>query len=109
VEIAKGILEDRRRRAEIFGRAMFGEPAWELLLTLYVIDHNRKQPTIGRLAHAAHVAMSTAMRWLLYLEGHGLIARQEHPTDARSAMVAMTDKGKQMLATYFSATMTPRL
>ena len=108
VQLAETIIEARRRRAEIFNPAMFGEPAWELLLTLFVMDREGPRLTIGRLAQIAGTKLTTALRWLEYLEDQGLITRQQHPTDARKAFVALTDKARETLASYLSQTLTPR-
>jgi DNA-binding MarR family transcriptional regulator len=109
VPIARAILEDRKRRAQIFSPGMFGEPAWELLLNLYVMDKHGPRLTIGRLIQLAGAAPSTSLRWLEYLVVQGLISREQHPTDARTAFVELTDKARDALGTYLSQTLTPRL
>jgi len=87
---------------------MFGEPAWDLLLNLYVMDRKDSRLTIGHLIQLAGTAQTTSLRWLEYLEDQGLITRQQHPTDARKAFVALTDKARETLASYLSQTLTPR-
>jgi DNA-binding MarR family transcriptional regulator len=109
VEIARAILEDRRRRCQIFNPGMFGEPAWELLLNLYVMDKHGPRLTIGQLIQIAGVAQATALRWLEYLRDQELITREEHPTDARTAYVALTDKAREALSLYLCQTLTPRI
>ena len=34
--IAKRLYRDRRRRADVFNADLFGEPAWDMLLDLYI-------------------------------------------------------------------------
>jgi DNA-binding MarR family transcriptional regulator len=109
IRLAEAILEDRRRRAELFNPAMFGEPAWELLLTLFVMDRDGPRLTIGRLAQAAGAKLTTALRWLDYLEDQKLIRREEHPGDARTSFVQLTDKARQALRLYLSGTLTSNL
>jgi predicted transcriptional regulator len=103
---AREILANRKRRHDIFGRAIFGEPAWEMLLLLYVAEAGRRQ-TISRLAELAGASKSTGLRWVDYLEGQGLIRRESHPTDKRAAFVELTDKGKDALELYLSDTLPP--
>lgn len=103
---ARDILANRRRRQDIFGRAMFGEPAWEMLLLLYVLESGPRQ-TIGRLADLAGASRSTALRWIDYLDAQRLIRRDAHPTDRRAAFVELTDKGKEALELYLSDTLPP--
>jgi DNA-binding MarR family transcriptional regulator len=104
IERARHEFNERRRRVALFGRAMFGEPAWDMLLTLYILDVSGQRQTIGALLHFSGTPMSTAKRWLDYLEAHGLVCREEHPTDRRTAFVALSDKARNMLNLYYSGT-----
>ena len=106
--IARALLEDRRRRSRLFNPGMFGEPGWELLLNLYVNDQDGARLTIGKLIQIAGTAQSTSLRWLDYLEDQGLISREAHPTDARTAFVALTDKARGSLTSYLSQMLTPQ-
>jgi DNA-binding MarR family transcriptional regulator len=109
LRLAEAILEDRRRRAEIFNPAMFGEPAWELLLTLFVMDRGGPRLTIGRLAQYARTKLTTALRWLDYLEDQNLIKREQHPNDARTAFIELTDKARDTIRLYLSETRAAKL
>jgi hypothetical protein len=108
-QLAESIIEARRRRAQIFNPAMFGEPAWELLLTLFVMDRQGPRLTIGRLAQVAGIKLTTALRWLEYLEDQAFVRREQHPTDARTAFIELTDKARDMLRLYLSGTPAPNL
>lgn len=100
---ANEILCNRKRRCEIFGKGMFGEPAWEMLLILYTSDCGPRQ-TIGRLAEFAGASKTTSLRWIDYLEAQHLILRTSHPTDKRVAFVELTDKGRDAIELYLSDT-----
>jgi DNA-binding MarR family transcriptional regulator len=97
---AQRMIEDRRRRGQLFGTAMFGEAAWDALLHLYV-DHDRRI-TISRLADLTGGAPTTVIRWLDYLEGRELVRRHRHPRDARAVLLELTEMGVQLLDSYFS-------
>lgn len=100
---AREILANRRRRIRCFGKAMFGETAWEMLLLLYVSDHYSRQ-TISRLGELAGASKSTALRWMDYLENRQLVRREAHPTDRRAAFVELTARGRETLERYLSET-----
>lgn len=102
---ARQAFSDRRRRIAIFGIGMFGEPAWDMLLILYIQRHGQRQ-TVGGLAEASGVAKSTALRWLRALEARGHIMRSKHPTDSRTDFVQLTEKAELALDTYFSEALT---
>lgn len=101
---ARRILAGRRRRSEYFGRAMFGEPAWEMLLLLY-IGLGSIRMSAGGLAHAAGYSKATTMRWVGYLEKQKLVQRELHPTDQRTFFVTLTEKGINLLELYLSDTL----
>ena len=98
---AKRLFAARRRRTQLFGKAMFGEPAWDMLLALYITDSERRQ-TIGQLTQLAENPGTTALRWLDYLEREGLVERESHPTDRRAVFMRISDKGQKALDSYFS-------
>ena len=101
---ARKILTDRQKRVERFGRAMFGEPAWEMLLLLYVAQASARY-TASRLARVSGYSKATAIRWLDYLEKEKLILRKSHPTDQRSVFIELTDKGISSLELYLADTL----
>lgn len=101
---AREILADRKRRHEVFSKAMFGEPAWEMLLLLYILRSGTRQ-TIGRLGELAGASKSTALRWIEYLEQQRLVRRETHPTDKRAIFVELTEKAIESLEAYLSGTL----
>lgn len=103
-EKARQVLFNRRHRAKVFKKGMFGEPAWEMLLVLYVVDESGRRHTIGSLIEVAGATMTTALRWLEFLEGERLIRRREHPTDRRAVFIELTDEARHALDVYFSGT-----
>jgi len=102
-ERAVRIRQDRRRRSAIFGPEMFGEPAWEMLLLLYLED-GRERQTQARLAELSGASRSTAWRWIEYLEHNAFIWRETHPTDKRKIFVQLTNLGRERLELYLSET-----
>jgi DNA-binding MarR family transcriptional regulator len=102
---ARRILAERRQRIEHFGRAMFGEPAWEMLLLLY-IGRGSIRMSAGGLAHAAGYSKTTTLRWVGYLETEKLVQRDPHPTDQRTFFVTLTEKGISLLELYLSDTLS---
>jgi len=99
IKRARQELQDRRRRDDIFPLPMFREPAWEMLLLLYLED---RRFTIASLASASRAKPTTALRWIDHLIADQLIVRTGHPTDARAAHISISDKGRQALDLYFS-------
>jgi DNA-binding MarR family transcriptional regulator len=88
------MLELRRSRTEFLNRAMLGEPAYEMLLRLYV---SVEPLTAARLADLAGVPHSSAVRWIDYLASKDLVTRDKHPKDRRATVIELTLKGKETL------------
>jgi DNA-binding MarR family transcriptional regulator len=95
---------NRRRRAEVFGRSMFGEAAWDMLLALYILDVSGQRQTIGSLLCFSGTPMTTAKRWLDFLAAHDFVRRDPHPTDRRTAFISLTRKARDKLDLYYSET-----
>ena len=96
---ARQILALRQRRVSMFGKAMFGEPAWDILLVLYTAGDGL---SMNKLSELSGVSQATGLRWMHYLVDQKLIARESHPTDAISLRVRLTEKGKDSLDAYLS-------
>jgi DNA-binding MarR family transcriptional regulator len=101
-ERAEGMLRRRQVRSLYFPRSMFSEPAWDILLALYVAECAGLPTTVSNLAVRVQVPTTSSLRWLGYLEAQGLIGRTAHPTDRRASLVQLTDKGRADLETYLS-------
>lgn len=96
---ARRILTLRRWRAKRFGKAMFSEPAWEMLLLLYATQ-GAERLTATRLALLSGGSKATALRWIEYLVSQKWVERTVHPTDKRAFFVSLTEKGKELLDAY---------
>jgi DNA-binding MarR family transcriptional regulator len=95
--IARRILEFRRSRASFLNPAMLGEPAYEMLLCLYIAEDPGEPLTPARLAELTDVPHSSALRWIDYLVDKELVTRGAHPKDRRATVIDLTSKGKQAL------------
>lgn len=87
----------RRARDRAFGPDLFSDPAWDMLLDLYINSH-RPQPTcVSDLFHASSSPPTTIIRWLTTLENRGLVRRQPDLRDRRRLNVSLTDLGKAQM------------
>lgn len=100
---AKKQLRDRQLRRQFFSRAIFGEPAWDVLIVLYISEFSGRQLTVGRLVDWIEAPLSTTQRWIAYLEKERLVAKESHPADKRMAYVRLLDKGRAILEEYLAA------
>ena len=101
--IARASLAVRKRRSEYLHPAMLGEPAYDMLLALYVEEAEGQELTPSRLAEVASVAQSSATRWIEYLISKQLVHRRPHPKHRRASVITLSDKGKQALEGVFTS------
>jgi DNA-binding MarR family transcriptional regulator len=105
LDAAQQELEWRRRRNKVLPEEMFGEPAWEILLQLYV-EQQGTRLNIARLTSYLNLSASTVLRWLNYLHDKQLLRRESHPTDQRSVFVELTTGAVEVIDSYFSEVLT---
>lgn len=98
-ELARQAYDDRRRRDSIPGTAgLFGEPAWDLLLYLFIGARENRKVSLDEACKAAGIAASPALRWIAILEKQGLVVRAGAP---QQGSVKLSLKGYAALADYF--------
>lgn len=71
--IAAALLAFRRQRSAILPREIFSEPAWDLLLDLFVADAAGRRVTARDVSERSEVSHSVMSRWVKYLAQAGLI------------------------------------
>lgn len=102
LRIAKFSLLARQGRTAFFSRAMFGEPAWDLLLNLYIAESSGTADSVSSLARSADIPVTTALRWIEYLEKKRFVERQQSDADRRLSMVKLTETTRERLERYFA-------
>lgn len=102
VNTARAMYRNRRLRPRIFADdTLFGEPAWDILLDLFIAEVDNKPLSVTAACIGAAVPTSTALRWLAILEERGLLRRENDPGDARRVFLHLTDEGYAKMASFF--------
>ena len=102
ITTARKILMARQSRSQFLDESLFSEPAWDMLLALYVTEESEARHSISRLGEFSGTAPTTSLRWIAHLEKMGLVARTPHPNDHRTAFIEITDDARHALDGYFS-------
>ncbi len=93
--VAEELYRVRRKRELIFGAAfgdgLFADPAWDLLLDLYIHNARRRRISVSSACLAAAVPTTTALRYITDMLKRGLIERVPHPADGRSFLLCLTE------------------
>jgi hypothetical protein len=73
-DLARKAYADRRRRVGLPGTAgLFGEPAWDILLNLFIAARESRRVSLANACASAAVPEANALRWIAILERRGLI------------------------------------
>lgn len=100
--LACRIYDGRRTRDRMIARQLFGEPAWDMLLTLYCSSARGDLIGVTSLSHAADVPLATGHRWQVVLADQGMIERGPAELDLRRQNVRLTSKGRTLLEAYLT-------
>jgi hypothetical protein len=92
----------RRRLYALFGRRLFSDPSWDILLELFVSTLEGRKVTVSTACMAACAPTTTALRHIAYLVQEALVVRRPHPADARSTYLELTEQAVARLTQYFS-------
>ena len=100
---AKEYYRKRRLRERMFADPhLFADPAWDILIDLYIASEEGRGISISSACIASAVPITTALRWIKILEQGGHISRHEDPSDARRVFMALTESAAKTVRDYFS-------
>lgn len=94
----------RRKRVSIFGNPdLFGEPAWDIMLDLYIAQAEGKPVSVSSACIGSASPPTTGLRWLGVLAEEGLVVRENDPEDHRRVLVRLTTVGIAAMDRFFDA------
>jgi hypothetical protein len=96
--VAERLYAERRKRDEYFPAALFGEPAWDLLLTLFIARDDGRAMTLPEAYRAARVDERHGPTLIEKLIASGLVTRSHN----RGNAVLLTDHGMDRLSDYLA-------
>ncbi len=103
------IIANRQSRSRFFDPALFGDPAWDMLLDLTAAHSEGARVSVTSLCIAAAVPATTALRWITQMVESGIFIRVADPADKRRAFIALSDKALAAMSGYFASLRVPQL
>ncbi len=102
-DMARQTYDIRRTRGTIFGDPdLFGEPAWDILLDLYVAHSDGKAVSVSSACIGSAAPPTTGLRWLGVLAQQEFVVREQDPEDQRRVLVRLTEHGLTAMDRYFA-------
>ena len=101
IRTARQLFEERQLRAEHLPLSdLFGEPAWDVLLFLFVSQAQGKGAKIEGLAIAARMPVTQALRWLERLEQREMVFAFRDEENEGEVFLRLTSKGHSAMSQY---------
>lgn len=101
---AQGIIRHRELRKRFLNPGMFGEPAFDVLLALYVTKAARLTLSVRALSMLIGASESVVTGWLRFLSNEGLaLCFGVEQDDPGAVTAALTEKGRTALEGYLGA------
>lgn len=92
--LASAFYETRRMRNRHFRNDLFADPAWDILLDLFVQKSSGKRVSITSACIASGVPPTTGLRWVTLLVDEGLVIREGDEVDRRRAFLRLSKTGE---------------
>ena len=96
--IARHAWEIRERRSDHFAGELFGEPAWDMLLHLFIGHLEGDTISVRSCCVALGMSNTTALRYLVVFGEAGLVRRVDLDDDANKTFIAITSLGFEKMA-----------
>jgi DNA-binding MarR family transcriptional regulator len=100
--IVLAIMAERRERYVLFGRHLFADPAWDILLFLTLADLRQRRMTVSQLCDGIDAPMTTALRWIANMTDQGLLVRRDDQTDKRRKFIELSPDALGKMTHYCS-------
>lgn len=102
---ARQLLIERRRRDQLLGADLFGEPIWDMLLDLFANAAEGKPVSISSLCIASGAPGTTALRHVATLVERGFLVRRRDAKDGRRVLIELSPTLRRNLEELLSSWM----
>ncbi len=97
---AENLYRERQKRMRFFPGNIFSEPAWDILLDLFINGARNRPISITSACIAGGIPATTGLRWLGILETEDLLVRETSGDDARVTWVRLSPNGMNAMRRY---------
>lgn len=100
VTAARRMIRERRRRAQFFRGDLFADPAWDMMLDIFLAEAEGRETPVMNLCLSSQVPETTTLRWVKTLEHEGIFVRQKDDHDQRRVLVRLSPAAAGAMASY---------
>lgn len=102
-DVALALIAQRQARKAFLPPSLFHEPAWDILLALYVHRDKAVALSVKQIVGLIDGPVTTSQRWIDQLVHMRLLDREENAADRRRMEIALSPRGKDAIENYLSA------
>lgn len=102
-DYARQLLAGRRQRDLYFDPMLFSNPAWDILLSLFVADGEGKPVNVLDSCTASVVPQGVALRWLGYLKQEEMVIEMPDPAHPRQTLIRLSDQTRMAISSYLGS------
>ena len=100
---ARSTMRRRILRQQLIGSSeLFGEPAWDMLIDLFIHESERRPLSLSSLCIQASIPWSSALRLIQKLCDAGIMRREPDPADGRRSFMRLEQPIIHRLNAYFA-------
>lgn len=100
---ARKIYKLRRKREKSFGDKLFADPAWDILLDLFIAKSEGRLTRVSSVCIASAAPLTTGLRHLSHLVDRGLVVRALSQDDSRVVHVELSKEAEELMANLLNS------
>jgi hypothetical protein len=102
-EFARQLLAGRRQRERFFDPVLFSNPAWDILLNLYLADAEGRPVDVLETCAPSAVPQGVALRWLSYLKQEEMVIETPDPAQPRRTLIHLSEQTRLAVSAYLAS------
>ena len=100
--VAQRLLASQRRRGLHFDAALFRDPAWDIMLVLFIAQCRGIHSSMDHACDMPGVPHATAIRIVQYLAKIGLVECHPNPADPDRTHLALSAEGNRGMRSFLA-------
>lgn len=100
LDAARRAWREEREREQLFGLTTLANPAWDILLDLFIGREEGREVTVGAFASRIKAPEFALVRCIANLIEAGLVIREDRPQS--SAVLVLADEGLRLMCEFFT-------
>jgi hypothetical protein len=99
---ARDARDALRKRDQVFERDLLADPAWDMLLDMFIAVEEGRRLSVASACMSAPVPTDTALRCIAHLTQVGLVGRRSDPDEPGTVYLAPTERAIGKLTLFFT-------